>query len=341
VKALCRARRVAVATLACAAASLLVGAAGSASRGIPPVAAVAQELARGGATSVIVLVSDRGHDFVATAGASHPRPSQRFRIGSITKTFTASLVMQLVDQHGLRLNDTMARYLPGVVPDGANITIRDLLQHESGLANFTDYGSWLAKADSSRSLRPIDTLRFAASQPLLFRPGTQWSYSNTNYIALGLIIEKVTGRSFRTELTQRILRPLKLTATELPATRTLPYLHDVGYNPQLAWAAGAIVSDAEDLSRFFAALLSGRIFSKAAVARMEQAVPANTVFGLWQADGLGIFSSRLRCGHFWGHDGAILDYATIVEASPGRRVAVVSFRTATLAQPNMLPLLCS
>jgi D-alanyl-D-alanine carboxypeptidase len=249
--------------------------------------------------------------------------------------------MQLVDQHRLRLNDSMARYLPGAVPEGAKITIRDLLQHESGLANFTDYASWIAKADSSRSLRPIDTLRFAASKPLLFPPGTQWSYSNTNYIALGLIVEKVTGGSFRTDLTRRILRPLNLTATELPTTRTLPDLHDAGYNPQLAWSAGAIVSNAQDLARFFSALLSGRVVSKAAVARMEQTVPANTVFGLWKADGLGIFSSHLRCGRFWGHDGGILDYSTIVEASPGHRVAVVSFRTATVEQPNMVALLCS
>ena len=157
--------------------------------------------------------------------------------------------MQLVDQHRLRLDDSLARYLPGIVPDGSKITIRDLLQHESGLANFTDYVTWIENADRSRTLRPIDTLRFAASKPLLFQPGTQWSYSNTNYIALGLIIEKVTGDSYRSELTQRILRPLKLTATELPTTRTLRDLHDSGYNPQLAWAAGAMVSNVNDVSR--------------------------------------------------------------------------------------------
>lgn len=249
--------------------------------------------------------------------------------------------MQLVDQHRLRLDDSLARYLPGVVPDGSRITIRDLLQHESGLANITDYGTWIENADHSRSLRPIDTLRFAASKPLLFQPGTRWSYSNTNYIALGLIIEKATGQSYRSELTRRILRPLKLTATELPRTWTLRDLHDPGYNPQLAWAAGAMVSNVDDVSRFFEALLAGRVVSKTAVVDMEQTVPANTVFGLWQGDGLGIFSSHLRCGRFWGHDGGILDYLTIVEASPGRRVAVISVRSANLEQPNMAALLCS
>jgi D-alanyl-D-alanine carboxypeptidase len=317
------------------------GLAESASGRHPPVAAAVRQLVRGGATSAIAFVSSHGQSSVATAGERHPRPSQRFRIGSVTKTFTAALVLQLVDQKKLRLDDSLERYLPGVVPEGAKITIRDLLQHESGLANFTDYGAWLEQANRSRSLGPIDTLRFAASKPLLFEPGSRWSYSNTNYIALGLIIEKVTGHSYRSELTRRILRPLKLGATELPTTRTLSDLHDPGYNPLLAWAAGAIVSNANDLSRFFAALLSGRVVSKAALAHMEQTVPANTIFGLWQADGLGIFSAHLRCGRFWGHDGGILDYSTIVEAGPGRHVAVISYRSATAEQPNMAALLCS
>lgn len=333
--------RVAFVMFACAATGLLPGLAESASGRHPPVAAAARQLVRGGATSAIAFVSSHGHNSVATAGERHPRPSQRFRIGSVTKTFTAALVLQLVDQKKLRLDDSLERYLPGIVPEGAKITIHDLLQHESGLANFTDYGAWIEKANRSRSLRPIDTLRFAASKPLLFEPGSRWSYSNTNYIALGLIIEKVTGHSYRSELTRRILRPLKLAATELPTTRTLPDLHDPGYNPLLAWAAGAIVSNANDLSRFFAALFSGHVVSKAALAHMEQTVPANTIFGLWQGDGLGIFSAHLRCGRFWGHDGGILDYSTIVEVSPGRHVAVISYRSATTEQPNMAALLCS
>ena len=335
------ARGVAFVTFACAATGLLLGAAGSASRGLPPVAATAQQLARGGATSAIVFVSNHGHSSVATAGERHPRANQRFRIGSVTKTFTAALVLQLVGENKLRLDDSLARYLPGVVPKGAKITIRDLLQHESGLANFTDYGTWIEKADRSRSLRPIDTLRFAASKPRPVPARRPMELLEHELHRVRADHRKGDGQSYRSELTQRILRSLKLTATELPTTRTLPDLHDPGYNPLLAWAAGAMVSNAQDLSRFFEALLSGRVVLKAAVAHMEQTVPAQTVFGLWQSDGLGIFSSHLRCGQFWGHDGAILDYSTIVEASPGRRVAVISFRSASAEQPDMAGLLCS
>jgi len=337
------ARRIAVVTIAWAAIALLCASAGPASRGLPRVAAAARQLAQGGATSAIVFVSNGSHSLVATAGQRHPSANQRFLIGGVTNTFTAALVMQLADQHRLRLDDSLARYLRGVVPEGSKITIRELLQHESGLANITDYVTWIENADRSRTLRPIDTLRFAASKPLLFEPGTQWSYSNTNYIALGLIIEKVTGHSYRSELTQRILRPLKLTATELPTTRTLRDLHNPGYNPLLTWAAGAIVSNTNDLSRFFQALRAGRVVSKTAVTQMEQSVPANTVFGLWQGDGLGILSTQLPCGKFWGHDGLILDYSTIVEASPRGRVGVISVRSDNwkLPNPNMATLLCS
>jgi D-alanyl-D-alanine carboxypeptidase len=305
----------------------------------PALAPTTKDLVAHGATSVVVLVADGGRSYVATAGKRHPQRSQRFRIGSITKTFTAALVMQLVQEKKLHLRDTLARYLPGVVPAGRRITIRDLLQHESGLANFTDYTGWLLRADRSRATTPLATLRFAASKPLLFAPGSLWSYSNTNSIALGLIVEKITGHSYAVELRRRILTPLGLRHTELPDTRKLPDIADVGANPQLAWAAGGIVSNAQDLVRFFTALLSGEVVSKASLAQMERSVPVATP--LFDSDGLGLFSGALQCGRFWGHTGAILDSWSVVEASPdGSRVAVVAYRGPDFRLPDMLALLC-
>ena len=163
-------------------------------------------------------------------------------------------------------------------------------------------------------------MRFAASKPLAFRPGSQERYSNTNYIALGLVIEKVTGRSYAEELEQRVLDPLGLSRTELPTTRRLADLDDGGYNPNLPWAAGAIVSNAHDLSRFYSALLSGRILSAASLETMKDTAKYG-VFGT----GLGIFSTDLACGRSFGHLGYIVDYQTLVTASEeGDRVAVVS-----------------
>ena len=136
----------------------------------PPVEQVARQIARGGAESVIVFVSDDGREYVATAGDHRPSKDQRFRVGSVTKTFTATIVLQLVAEGKLRLSDPLERHLPGIVPGGKKITIRQLLNHRSGLANFTDDIVWLERADRSPSSRPIDILRFAAAQPLFSRP---------------------------------------------------------------------------------------------------------------------------------------------------------------------------
>jgi D-alanyl-D-alanine carboxypeptidase len=306
----------------------------------PPVERTARQVARAGVASVIVFVSDDGREYVATAGKQRPRPDQRFRVGSVTKTFTAAIVLQLAEEGRLRLADTLDRYLPGVVPKGKGITVRQLLQHRSGLANFTDDPSWLEEASRSPATRPIDSVRFAASQPLAFSPGSQWGYSNTNYIALGLIIEKVTGRTYADELEQRIIEPLRLEQTELPTSRRLRDLDDPGENPNVPWAAGALVSNAQDLSVFLRALLSGEILSDESLTQMKDTVPTGPG-GL--EDGLGLFSSHLRCGRFWGHDGGILDYATLVRASEdGDRVAVLSAHggNPTGPPPDESALLC-
>jgi D-alanyl-D-alanine carboxypeptidase len=293
-----------------------------------PASAVAQQLARYG--SVIVFVSDHGHSTVATAGTPRPAASQRFRAGSVTKTFTATLVLQLVDQKRIGLDDPVGRYLPGVIPAGGTITIRELLQNSSGLADFTDYPAWLGQADKSGSVTPIDALRFAASKPLLFEPGSKWEYSNTNYIALGLVIEKVTGHSFGQELQQRILTPLALSRTELATTRRLPDLPDQLTNPGLWPATAAIVSDTQDLARFFSALLSGHLISRASLAEMMQTTQAQ--YGLEY--GLGIVATRQPCGRFWHSGGSNFhDYWTGVYASgDGARIAVISVHLVVTAQ---------
>jgi len=303
----------------------------------PPVDQVVWQIARGGAESVIVFVSADGREYVATAGNHRPGKDQRFRVGSVTKTFTATIVLQLVAEGKLRLSDTIERHLPGIVPAGKKITIRQLLNHRSGLANFTDDTLWLERADRSPSIRPIDTLRFAAAQPLVFPPGSEWRYSNTNYIALGLVIEKTTGNTYRKELERRILDRLALKRTELPRTRRLRDLDDEGDNPNISWAVGALVSDTHDLARFFSALLSGRLLSEGSLAQMKQTVVVDHELGY----GLGIFSVQLPCGRFWGHDGEILNYATLVGASDdGDRVAVISVRGDPGSPRDLTALLC-
>jgi D-alanyl-D-alanine carboxypeptidase len=250
----------------------------------------------------------------------------------VTKTFTATIILQLAAEGKLRLDDTLSRYLPGVVPGGQHITIRELLGHRSGLANYTDYPEWLAQADRATSTRPIDVLRFAVSQPPTLRPDSGYQYSNTDYIALGLIIERITRQSFAQQLEQRVIVPLGLRNTQLATTRTPVDLRDQGVNPNLPWAAGGIVSNAPDLARFFSALLSGHILARRSLAQMEQTGTPG--------DGLGILSTRLPCGLVWGHGGGILDYGTLVDASQdGSRVAVISAR-GSARPPDASTLLC-
>ena len=232
-------------------------------------------------------------------------------------------MLQLVDEGKLALADPVSRYLPDLVPAERRITVRDLLDHRSGLVNVTDYGSWLEQAERSSSTRPRETVRFAVSHPPAFAAGSKWAYSNTNFLVLGLVVEAVTGRTYAGELSRRILEPLQLEYTELPTTRTLSDLDDEGTHPRLAWAAGGIVSDARDLARFFSALLSGELLSRRSLAAMKRTV-ASPIGG----SGLGLFARRLPCGRFWGHGGAIIGYGTDVAASEdGRRVAVIGLRT--------------
>jgi D-alanyl-D-alanine carboxypeptidase len=284
-----RARCLAVAVLGAAVTLTSVAAAERSATSLPPpVARIARELA-GSGNKVIVAVYAGGKQYVATAGKPRPKPFQRFRVGSLTKAFTATIALQLVDEGKLRLSETLEEHLPGVVPRGTEITIYHLLQDRSGLVSYTNYTSWLKDASRSPETRPIDLLRFAASKPLLFDPGSRSNYSNTDWLALGLVVEAVTGNSWADELERRIIRPLGLAATEQPKARLLPDLGDDGKlpvipgvpkndpvydvdwaNPVVSWAGGGIVSNARDISRFFSALLAGRLLSGASLAKMKK-----------------------------------------------------------------------
>ena len=262
----------------------------------PPVQEVARQLARGGAESVIVLVSDDGREYVASAGDSatehRPAVSGRECDEDVHRDNRAS-----ARRRGkLRLSDPLERHLPGVVPAGKKITIRQLLNHRSGLANFTDYAGWLrGQADRPRS----DRLTPCASQPR--------SHSSSRPAANGGIQTPTTSPSASSSrrspeirigksLSRRILDPLALKRTELPRTRRLRDLDDEGENPNIPWAAGALVSDAHDLARFFSALLSGRLLSEGSLAQMKQTVVVDHEVGY----GLGIFSEPAHVRAFLG-----------------------------------------
>jgi D-alanyl-D-alanine carboxypeptidase len=169
----------------------------------------------------------------------------------------------------------------------------------------------------------------------VFAPGTSWSYSNTNYIVLGLILQRVSHRPMSRLLEQRIIRPLHLRHTYLPKRSpdirdyyahgyTPPSLSGHGYvdfsrySPTWAWAAGALISNVNDLRRFYRALLGGRLLRPAQLAEMKTMVPVADGFGY----GLGMYSLATPCGRIWGHDGGIPSYVTIAWSDESGRHGV-------------------
>ncbi|MFI6030035.1 serine hydrolase domain-containing protein [Amycolatopsis magusensis] len=298
---------------------------------------------------------------VAEAGTAKPVPRDgAFRIGSNTKTFVAVVVLQLVGQGRLSLEDKVADLLPGVVtsPGGDQITVRQLLQHTSGLYNYTNdlplrsEAEFLAHRFDSTSAEVL--VKQAMAQPPEFAPGTSWNYSNTNYLLAGMLIEQVTGNPWAAEVRSRILKPLGLRDTYSPGERVgLPHPHAHGYsvfpgttkvvdttelNPSWGGAAGDMISTPTDLSRFWQALLGGRLLRQSEFAEMRKTVPAKT----WQETdpgseyGLGITSTPLSCGGVsWSHGGDIHGFQTRNGFSDdGRRGIVLSLSTQDFGGPS-------
>lgn len=288
-----------------------------------------------------------------TATGEAVRPGDRFRIASATKTFVATVVLQLAGAGRLSLDDTVEDWLPGVVSgngnDGSRITVRQLLQHTSGLYNYTVDLPVLDsvdgfKADRYRTWTDEDLVAIATRHRPNFAPGTKWSYSNTGYTLAGMIIKKATGNSWQQEVTRRILRPLHLHHTLAPTTATgIPGPHLHGYsdfdgsgatidvtevNPSFAGAAGAMTSTAADLTRFYQALLGGHLLRPAQLAAMKTTVRTLELDFVWPGAsyGLGLMRIPLSCGSsYFSHPGDFPGYTTRNGVSAdGRRVVVLA-----------------
>ncbi|MGI5258468.1 serine hydrolase domain-containing protein [Streptomyces angustmyceticus] len=299
----------------------------------------------------------------ATAGVADLRsgraigPRDHFRAGSLTKTLVATVVLQLVAEGRLSLRDSAAAHLPPGVPatgDGdrstlRTVTIRQLLDHTSGLYNYTQdprlsqqlFGSGFG-AHRYDSHTPAELLRIALGHPPVAAPGTRYSYSNTNYLVLGLVIRAVTGRPYATEIRRRILVPDRLDHTSFPGTDpVLPRPHGRAYSragdrrvdatsldPSRAGAAGEMVTTLGDLNRFFSALLRGRLLAPRQMAEIRDEKATGGAYGL------GLFATRLPCGvTVWGHNGDINgSYVRTAGTAGGRHI--VSYRVNTDILPD-------
>ncbi|WP_406126731.1 beta-lactamase family protein [Streptomyces canus] len=314
-----------------------------------------------GVPGVTLTAKDGGSTWSTTAGVGNlkthaPRSADdRYRVGSITKTFVSTVLLQLEAEGRLSLDDTVEKWLPGVVHgnghDGSRITVRQLLNHTSGIFNYTadgTFGRTYFLKDGFFEHRydtntPEQLVAVAMAHQPDFAPGTSWNYSNTNYVVAGMVIQEVTGRSYGEEIRHRIIDPLHLTATSVPGTRvTVPQPSSRAYsklaqtatgptydvtrlNPSLASSAGEMISDSADLDRFYAALLKGRLLPPEQLKEMKTTV---AVEGIPNAGyGLGLMDRKLSCGvHVWGHDGGIHGSSSVaVTTADGRHSVAFNF----------------
>jgi D-alanyl-D-alanine carboxypeptidase len=281
-----------------------------------------------------------------TADLDHQRPLSvhgRFRAGSVTKSFVATTVLQLVAGKKVDLDTTVENYLPGIVPNGKNITVRMLLNHRSGLFNYTEalwpggfkemYGTRF-KTWTNEQL-----LKVAFDHGPYFAPNAAGRYSNTNYILLGMLIEKVTGHTAESEMTQRILKPLGMHHTSFPDTSPVipgphahgymhldgpasPYVDFTANNMTWAGTAGEIISTTTDLNRYFKALLGGELLPQQLLREMQTSGDK-----LEDGDFYGLGMVRIQTpafGTVYGHTGGALGYNTFtfVTADNSRQVTM-------------------
>ncbi|MFK0256158.1 serine hydrolase domain-containing protein [Streptomyces sp. NPDC090445] len=326
---------VAVGVLAAAAAVPPAAAAPSAARDHTVQQALNALVRSDGIPAALASVTDgKGHTRTYTAGVGDvstgdevPRDGQ-VRIGSNTKTFTAVVVLQLVAEGKVELDGHVDAYLPGLVHgdgiDGGRITVRQLLQHTSGLPNYTDHLS-----DDIRHYEPRELLDLALRHKADFEPGKDWKYSNTNYLVAGLLVQKVTGRPLPVEIDQRVIRRAGLRHTYFPVPGELrirerhpkgyhrdsagaPFVDATEWDPSWAWAAGQLVSTNSDLNRFHSELLRGHLVPKPQLDQMRTTVRAGHPFADGARYGLGLVSTPLSCsdGVYWGHGGSMTGYET-------------------------------
>jgi D-alanyl-D-alanine carboxypeptidase len=256
------------------------------------------------------------------------------RIGSVTKTFTVTAVLQLADQGKLGLDDPIAEFVDGV-PLGDRITLRQLARMQSGLFNYSASPEFQKAmfADPRRPFTPHELLDYAFAQPNNFPPGEGFEYCNTNTILLGLVVQKVSGQPLHSYIHDHILGPLGMNDTSFPTTNAFPDPHAQGYTVQTAdgkeatatdwdpswgWAAGAMISTLDDMRIWAVALATGKLLTPQMQAQRLQTVGSP---GMPPQDGYGLGIFNL--GGWIGHNGSLPGYQTVVVYLPQKQTTLV------------------
>jgi D-alanyl-D-alanine carboxypeptidase len=305
-----------------------------------------------GATLGVVLAN--GESFGLAVGFSDRdkktpmKPTDRMLAGSVGKTFAAATALQLIKEGKIGLDDKIEKYLGGEpwfsrLPNAKDITVRQLMNHTSGLVRyeFKDQFTKDLTANPEKTWKPAELVSYLLDEKPPFEAGKGWDYSDTNYIVLGIIIEKVTGRKFYDEANRRLLKPLKLTET-IPQDG--PKLKGVvqGYagpnnpfggkdaminegkfviNPQFEWTGGGYASTAHDLARWARMIYQGKVFSPDLLPQVLDGVPA-PMLGRETKYGLGVIIRKTSAGTAYGHSGFFPGYMTDMMYFPDQKVAV-------------------
>jgi D-alanyl-D-alanine carboxypeptidase len=306
-------------------------------------------------------------------GDEVPATSDHYRIGSITKTMTATVILQLAQEGKLSVDDPISKYVADV-PNGENITIKQLLDMRSGLAGYTENPVFQQAVDKDpeRIWRPDELLALSFSTPALFPPGTSWQYSNTNYILLGLVMEHVTGQTVPDLFQQRVFDPLGMESTVMPALddASIPGVYAHGYqfgtaektfgpepalsaeeqqaaadgellpadwseaNPSIAWTAGSVISTADDLVVWAKALVEGELLEPEMQARRLASIqPIDPD----QPGGPAYGSGMIRGSSYYGHGGQIWGYESQVIRDPDTDTTIVALAALSVSPDGRGP----
>jgi len=310
---------------------------------------------RGGPPGVIAIVQRGQHREVHTFGVGNietgqpMRPGDHMRIASAAKAFSGGVALSLVSKGELSLDDTIGERLPELPDAWSEVTLRQLLNHTSGIPDFSlDEGF---EKDLFASLKkappPEKLLTYVYDEELLFEPGSKYHYSNSDNVAVALMVESATGKSYERQLREQVYGPLGLKETSLPRGVYLerPYIHGYDNDPKdqppedyskivaagWAWASGGIVSTPADMNTFIRGYVGGELFDRRVQAQQRRVLEGGSSEPPgpgYNSAGLAVFRYETKCGTMWGHTGNTPGYTQFMASSPdGRRSVVVSINT--------------
>jgi CubicO group peptidase (beta-lactamase class C family) len=285
------------------------------------------------------VLLDKGYDMANLEWQVPNVPDAEFRLGSLTKQFTATLILLLQQDGKLNVNDPVSKYITNAPPAWAKITLANLLSHTSGIPSFTGFKEFQAWAMNPHT--PEEELAFFRDKPLEFEPGSKFEYSNSNYIVLGVVIEKVSGRKYADLLHERIFDPLGMKATGLDSDELVLPKRAEGYHPgphglevarsesmTIPWSAGAIYSTTGDLLKWEHGLFGGKVLNSDSLKLMTTPVKGNYGFGVFieNRDGVRVIS----------HGGGIEGYNTSLKYAPDKQIAVVVLSNVNGMAPDTM-----